>query len=364
MIKVSAQNARRRLFQSATMVQAEQTPFEVIYQKEIIRLRYYPPLKEKQIEIAGKTIPVEPVQHAIPLVLVAPLAVNMYIYDLFADRSLVKYLQARGFKLYLVDWGCPKAKHNHFSISTYFADLLPQLLTKVREHSGSQKLSLHGWSFGGLFSYSTACLDKDIVNLALIGAPCDYHKNGALGKQYQRIAKQLRWAEDRLGWRVHNTRKRWWRSPGWANALAFKLTNPVGSLQGYLDLIRNLHDEDYVTAHATNGAFLDNMVAYPGAVIQDVIQYLWTDNLMGKGLLPMKQAPATLSDIHANVLMVCGKTDPIVTKDCGAALLDFVSSKDKTLLEVPGGHMGILSGSQAPEHIWPKVADWLIERSQ
>ena len=29
----------------------------------------------------------------------------MYIYDLFPDRSLVKYLRAQGFELYMIDWG-------------------------------------------------------------------------------------------------------------------------------------------------------------------------------------------------------------------------------------------------------------------
>ena len=31
----------------------------------------------------------------------------MLIYDLFPQRSLVRYLRARGFELYMVDWGRP-----------------------------------------------------------------------------------------------------------------------------------------------------------------------------------------------------------------------------------------------------------------
>ena len=123
-----------------------------------------------------------------PIVLVSPLAVNMAIYDLFPNRSLVRYLRARGFEVYLVDWGRPRRRHDHHGIATYFAEYLPRVLAKVRAHSGSTRLSLHGWSFGGLFCLCYAALgtDPDIANLVLIASPFDYFKNGNLGQVYRR----------------------------------------------------------------------------------------------------------------------------------------------------------------------------------
>ncbi len=359
-----ARNARDWLALSDDLVQAERTPYEVIHQHDIVRLRYYPPLPDEQIIIDGRVIPVAKRSLPIPLVIVAPLAVNMLIYDLFPERSLVRYLRARGFELYLVDWGNPEPRHNHHSLSEYFANMLPDLLARVRTHSGSEQLSLHGWSFGGMFSYCTAALgDANIVNLALIGAPCDYHANGELGRHYRRLSKQLRWVEQRWGWRVHESRKRFWRAPGWGNALAFKLTNPIGSLQGYTELLRNLHDREFVSSHATNAAFLDRMVAYPGAVVQDFIHYLWVENVLAHGELPQKDRAHTLKDIQANLLLVVGRQDIIVTRDCSEALLKQVSSTDTSVLEVDGGHMGIVSGSRAPAQSWQQIADWLEQRS-
>ncbi len=358
-----AGNTRDRFFRTEQLVQAEKTPFHIIHQIGIAKLRYYPALDVGHIDVAGERLAVNPDKLATPLVLVSPLAVNMFLYDLFPERSLVKYLRARGFELYLVDWGRPDWRHNHYHLSNYITDLLPQMLGKVREHSGQQKLSLHGWSFGGLFSLCTAALDKDIINLALIGAPCDYHANGDIGKMYQRLARQLRWVEKRTGWRVHNSRKRWWRSPGWANSLAFKLTNPVGTMQGYAVLAGKLHDRQFVVSHATNSAFLEDMVAYPGGVIQDIIQYLWTDNVVASGKLPIANSTATLADVNANIINVTGEKDVIVTHACSHRMLELVSSEDTQKLPVPGGHMGILGGSVGPKHIWPAVADWLAARS-
>ena len=55
-----------------------------------------------------------------PLVLVAPLAVNMLIYDLF--RNLVRYLRARTSCI----WSTTSQQaHNHLNLSSYFADYLP-----------------------------------------------------------------------------------------------------------------------------------------------------------------------------------------------------------------------------------------------
>lgn len=347
------------------LIQAERTPFDVIYQEDIAKLRHYPPLAEKQVTIGGETIPVTSKRYEIPVVIVAPLAVNMYIYDLFQERSLVKYLNAKGFDVYMVDWGKPGVNQNHYRLSTYFADMLPRMLQQVRQHNGSQRLSLHGWSFGGLFSYCYTALhqDKDIVNLALIGAPCDYHANGEIGKLYQGLSKQLGWLEKRVGWKVHNTKKRYWQSPGWRNAVGFKLTNPINSVQGYWDLLRNLSDRDYVSAHATNAAFLDRMEAYPGGVVQDFVHFLWHKNVLATGKLPMAGTPELVADISANIFSVVGKQDTIVTPDCSNRLLEQVSSKDMTCLTVNGGHMGILGGSKAPQNSWRQLADWLAERS-
>ncbi len=95
----------------------------------------------------------------------------------------------------MVDWGRPGRHHNHLSLSSYFADYLPKLLVQVRQHSGQKKLSLHGWSFGGLFSlcYTALGNDPDIKNLVLVGAPTDYHRNGALGGQYRALSRRAKW---------------------------------------------------------------------------------------------------------------------------------------------------------------------------
>lgn len=364
-IRTRISNAKSWLESNPAIIQADKTPYTVIYEEDIVKLRYYPPLQEDSINVMGETVTCGSATHRVPLLIVAPLAVNTLIYDWFADRSLIKFLRAKGFELYLVDWGKPTGRHNHYTLSTYFADFLPRLIKQVREHSGSQDISLHGWSFGGLFSYCYTALsnDKHIKNMVLVGAPCDYHANGPLGEQYQRISKGMRWLNKKTGWTVYKSPASLWRSPGWANSMAFKMTSPINSIKGYVDLVKNLNNTNFVGLHATSSAFLDKMVAYPGGVMQDIMHYLWTKNVLAKNQLPMA-SNADFANIKSNILYVNGRNDTIVLPECTEPLQHMVNSKDQESLLVSGGHVGIVSGSKAPLESWPVIADWLAKRSK
>lgn len=360
-----AGNAFDRVFRSASMVQAGQTPFETLHTDGLVSLRYYPPLQEDFIELDGITIPVERSSHRTPVVIVPPLAVNMLIYDLFPQRSLVRFLRAKGFEAYLIDWGTPTRAHSHYNLHTYVAELLPAALNRVREHSGQQELSLHGWSLGGMFTlfYSALSKDQNVHNAIVLGSPVDSHASGVLGLLNQRLADVAGFIRKRTGFRIHDLRPHWFHSPGWVNTIGFKLTNPVGSFMGYWELIIRLGDREFVTNHATTSAFLDRMVAYPGGVVQDTVVRIWIDNQLSRGTVQIGDAEAQLANVNANLFAVAGSEDTMVTPAAAKRLMDHVSSLDKTFRVTQGGHMGILAGSKAPSESWLEIAEWLAERS-
>ncbi|MAB53415.1 MULTISPECIES: alpha/beta fold hydrolase [unclassified Marinobacter] len=360
-----AGNAFDRVFRAASLVQAGQTPFETLYTDGLVSLRYYPPLAEDFIELDGEMIDVERTPHKTPIVIVPPLAVNMLIYDLFPQRSLVRFLRAKGFEVYLIDWGVPTRQHSHYNLHTYVAELLPAYLNRVREHSGEQKLSLHGWSLGGMFTlfYSALSRDQHIRNAIVLGSPIDSHASGLMGLMYQRVSDVADFVRKRTGFRLHDVKPHWFHSPGWANTIGFKLTNPIGSVMGYWELIVRLGDRDFVASHATTSAFLDRMVAYPGGIVQDAVVRLWIDNELSKGQIQIGEDVARLENVNANLLAIAGDTDTLATPGAVKRIEDHVSSKDVTFRVTPGGHMGILAGSKAPKESWLEMAEWLAERS-
>ncbi|MDX1634478.1 MAG: alpha/beta fold hydrolase [Marinobacter sp.] len=362
---LTAGNAFDRLFRAASLVQAGQTPFETLYSDGLVSLRYYPPLAEERIEFDDTVIPVNRRSHRTPIVIVPPLAVNMLIYDLFPQRSLVRYLRARGFEVYLIDWGIPTRAHSHYDLQTYVAELLPQYLDRVRQHSGEQEISLHGWSLGGMFTLFYAALSRDqhIRNAVVLGSPIDSHASGLMGLMYQGFSGVAERVRRYTGFRLHDLQPHWFHTPGWLNTIGFKLTNPIGSIMGYWELVVRLGDREFVTSHATTSAFLDRMVAYPGGVIQDTVVRVWIDNSLSRGEIQIGDDVARLENVNANLFALAGDSDTMVTPAAARRVMDLVSSKDKTFRVVPGGHMGILAGSQAPRASWVELADWLAARS-
>lgn len=359
------ENARDRLFRAEQMVVAGQTPFTVVHDDGLVKLRHYTPLTEPAIEVDGRMLPVSPHRQRVPLVIVPPLAVNMLIYDLFPHRSLVRYLLARGFDVYLIDWGVPGRRHAHYNLHTYVAELLPQYLARVRAHSGQQELSLHGWSMGGMFTLFYLALTGDplVRNAVILGTPVDSHASGAIGKMYQRLHQLAELVREHTGFRIHKLNPKWLHTPGWMNVIGFKLTNPIGSVMGYWELLTRFGDRDFVESHATQSAFLDRMVAYPGGIVQDTFVRVWIDNELSRGGMKIGDRAIDLAHIRTALLALAGQSDTMVTPAAADKLLDVVASTDKQFAVVPGGHMGILSGSQAPAMVWPQVADWLVARS-
>lgn len=347
-------NAADRILRGGQLALSGKTPFDVIYEREIISLRHY---KDDSIEVPQKP--------RTPLVIVPPLAANMLIFDLFPTRSLVRYFLSQGFEVYLIDWGTPSLHQAKYNLGTYVKIFMPDFIDKIRAHSGQQQLSLFGWSLGGVLSlcYTSLFKDQDIKNLIILASPINTHKSGYMGKFYQRLTLPAQWVRNNTKFRINQIPSRVFHVHGWQNTLGFKLTDPIGNLKNYWQLFKNLDDRQFMINHATSSSFVDNMLAYPGGVMRDIILRFWIDNEVSTGSVKFGDQTANLKDIHCSVLAIGGDTDIIVTSEAVRPLMDLISSTDKQFKIVSGGHMGLVSGSQAPQAVWPVINQWLTERS-
>lgn len=346
-------NAMDRVFRPEVLIRSNQTPFEILARHSPMQLRYYPPL------------PGSPQQHAIPVLIVPPLASSALIFDLLPERSLVNFLLQRGYAVYLADWGEPEQnQYAHLGIRDYADERLSYAVDHVRQHSSSDDITLLGWCMGGLFSVVYAGLHENdhVKNLITIASPLDSRQGGVAGQLTRAVlpvAKLIR----RSSFRLHNVNPKYLQIPGWVNSLAFKLTNPVGSLVSYWDLIMGLPDREFTANHKTTADFLDNMHDYPGGIVQDFVIKLGVDNDFSSGEIQVGDHHSSFSKIQASVLVFAGIADKIVTPKATQRLLDLVSTDDKTFVVAPGGHAGVVMGKQAPEAVWEVLADWLESRS-
>lgn len=361
-----ANNAFDRVFLPGTMVRSEQTPHEIIHTYGITSVRYYPPLEEAHIELNdGTSLPTQGEVHGVPLVFVPPLAARPTIFDLLPTRSLVKYFVARGFRVYLIDWGEPGREQAHYGLGDYVDDLMPEALARIREHAQVQDLSLFGWCLGGLFClmYAGVSHDAHLRNIVTVASPIDTREGDIMGRLTAALMKPAEMVRKLTGFRVHNLAPERFTLPGWANSLAFKLTNPIGSITTYWDLVLRLWDRDFVESHTTTSAFLNNMLAYPGRLVQDMVVKFAIDNDLSRGSIELDGKAVRLDRIEASVLIFAGEADNLVTPDAARKSLDLVAAQDKRYVLAPGGHMGVLSGSKAQDAVWKVAADWLEARS-
>ncbi len=360
-------HAIERLGNADSFVAADQTPYELIHENGLLSVRRYQPLTEAEIVIGERTLPVRKKRHRVPVVLVPPLAADPLNFDLLPQRSLVRFLLAQGYKVYLVDFGSPERDHSHLGLADYTTRMLPEALAAVRKDSRIKDLSLLGYCMGGLFCliYAGWSQDRQIRNLVTIASPIDAHQVGVAGQLLAAMRGPIRLVRRYTGFRIHKLDPARLSVPGWVSSLAFKLTNPLGTLTSYVDLLMNLWDRDYVVQHQTMAAWFNDMHAYPGGIVQDFVVRVGMDNALSKGRVPLgKDQEALLDRIDASLLAIAGTSDKIVTVEAARKVMDIVASSDKHFALAPGGHAGVFAGSKAPSTTWTLAADFLGTRSK
>lgn len=338
--------------------------YDVILRDGLMSVRHYHPLTEPEVIIEGQVQPVSRARHRIPLVLVPPLGVFAWIFDLMADRSLVRYLLAHGYDVYLIDWGNPGRDDRFLTLDTYVGYWFPLAMAKIRAHSGSAQQSLLGYCMGGLLAlfYLAHSGDKDVVNLVTIASPIDTHKAPS-GKVSALLEKPFNLVRRTTGFRLDSLDERLFHIPGPVLSVLFKLTNPIGTVSSYLELLRNMADDDYVARYMTMNEWFTNMPDYPGGTVQEVMRGIGIYNRMAHGEIRIGARRARLADVTCNLLAFAGDSDMIVSAPAAEAILDVVSSRDKSFHIVPGGHAGVFTGGKAAHTTWAISAGWLSTRS-
>ena len=352
---------------AASFIAADLTPYQVIHQNDLLSLRRYLPLTETEITIGAQQFKVRKKRHRVPVLLVPPLAADPLNFDLLPHRSLVRFLLAEGYKVYLVDFGSPEKDHSHLGLADYTTRMLPEAIAKLRADARVKDLTLFGYCMGGLFSLIHAGFahDKHIKNIVTIASPIDAHQAGVAGQLLAAMRLPIRLLRRYTGFRIHQLDPARMNVPGWVSALVFKLTNPFGTITSSIDLLMNLWDRDYVVEHDTMASWFNDMHAYPGGIVQDFVVKVGLDNALSKGRVPLgKGQEALLDRIDASLLAIAGASDKIVTIEAARKVMDIVASSDKQFEIAPGGHAGVFAGSRAPATTWRIAADWLRPRSR
>jgi polyhydroxyalkanoate synthase len=370
-VSATAANTIDWLFKRDTLIKSGRTWFELVHDGDLMSVRYYSLPEDDDIELVdGSRMPIERPQHAVPLVLVPPLGVTTETFDLMPQRSLVRYMVAAGFKVYLVDWGKPGKEHAHLGLVDYSYTMLGTALDKVRKHADCEDVSLMGWCLGGLFCllHQGQVQDPRIRNIITVASPIDLESGSGVIASMAGAAQALNGpaelVSNYVNLRLNTLDPARFSLPPWMTTLVFKMSDPVGSVTTYWDLVTQLWDREFVESHTTKSDYLNNMLMYPGGVLKDMAVDVMHDNLLAKsGKVKVGDRLAELDVIASNLLVFAGETDHLVHPLIAQKSVEIVASKDKEFRIATGGHMGVIIGSKAQGAVWAESAQWLASRS-
>ena len=318
------------------------TPYDVIYQRDKLQVRHYH---------AGSVKP----RYGIPVLLVPPLMVKPFIFDLYPGRSLVATLIQRGYRVYLVDFGEPDDADSYVSLDNYVLDWMPTACRATKEHAGAKEISLVGYCMGGIFALMHAAANDDasVRNIVTIGTPIDASKLGILAWAAKYAGSQVEYVAQKIG-----------NVPGGLSSTAFRLLTPMKNVTRYGDLFMNLYNEEYVNGFDAMNQWVGQFIDYPQAAFLQFTRDFMLHNKLVKGKMRFADKVADLRRVKSNLLAFAGESDSIAPVEAAKAIDKVVASADKTFRVVPGGHMGVFAGSGAPSQVWHPIADWLGPRSR
>lgn len=317
------------------------TPYDVVYQRDKLQIRHYH---------IGSVKPTYP----IPILLVPPLMVKPFIFDLQPRRSLVATLIQRGFKVYLVDFGEPDDADAYVTLDDYVLDWMPTACRVTKEDAGAPELSMLGYCMGGLFAlfHVSANEDRSVRNIVTIGAPLDTSQMGLMAWAAKAAGSQMEFVAKQIG-----------NIPGGLSSTAFKLLTPMKNVTRYADLFMNMWNEEYVNGFDAMNQWVGQFIDYPqGAFLQFTRDFMQQNKLV-RGRMKFGDKTADLRRVQANLLAFAGKSDQIAPIAAARVIESAIGSKDKAFHVVPGGHMGVFAGGTAPHMVWEPAADWLAPRS-
>jgi len=116
-------------------------------------------------------------------------------------------------------------------------------------------------------------------------------------------------------------------------------------------------------------AWMSDTPMIPAGFFRDYIGKLYQQNQLVNNELEVtlsdkgKPEMVNLSKITMPLLSIVGDMDDICTPPASTPINDIASSKHKELLRYPTGHIELSVSSDVHENLWPKVVQWLKQRS-
>lgn len=282
----------------------------------------------------------------IPVVLVPSLVNRAHILDLREERSLARWLAARGHSVFLVDWDTPGAVERAFTLSDYVARLR-RAMTVASETAGTP-LAAIGYCMGGLLTLAAVqTVASPVDALVLMATPWDFHADRP--EQAQGLAALLPAMEPTLSVLEE--------IPLDMLQTLFAALDPTLALRKFgAFATMNPADENAVAFVALED-WLNDGVPLAAPVARECIARWYGQNTPAKGLWRVDGLPVLPDNWRKPALSIVPAADRIVPPASALALAQALPRG--TVLTPRAGHIGMVTARSATERVWHPLAAFL-----
>ncbi len=313
------------------------TPYEVVYEEDRMRLKYYKP---------------EKVVHKIPLLVVYALINRETMLDLQPGRSVVQTFLDHGIEVYMVDWGYPTRKDQFLTIDDHVNGYMDNAVDFIRKRHNIPKINLMGICMGGTFSVIYSALHPEkIRNLVTTVTPTNFDTQDGLLHIWMKSTKAYKMGD------VYGN------MPADLMNLGFLLLNPARLIiDKYVGFLENMDNRAFVENFVRMEKWIFDSPDIPAATFRQFIQDCYQENLLIQSKLNVGGKTVELKNLTMPLLNIYGKHDHLVPPAACELLTKKAGSTDTEDICLDTGHIGIYVSSKCQKFFAPKIANWFRER--
>ena len=266
-----------RVVDRARDVKVGTTPSEIVYEEDSLRLLRY----------RRDT----PAVYAEPVMVCYALVNRPYIVDLQTDRSVIRQLLARGFEVYLIDWGVPSAADRSMTLKDYIDGLIKNCVLDVLKRHKIQSLHLVGYCMGGTMSTIFTARNPDIVkSLSIMAAPIDF---GA-GKEESLVTF---WSNPDY-FDVDSLVDAFGNVPATFLQASFQMMKPVQNYYSkYITFFDKMDDDKFIENYFAMEKWTGDNIPVSGETFREFVKKLYQRNELIKGEFKLGDELVDLSKI-------------------------------------------------------------------